>query len=301
MRLSDKVAIVSGAASGMGAATARLFAREGAKVIVADMLEAEGQAVADSIKSNSGEARFQKLDVASDKDWDATVAATLAAYGRIDILINNAGVSGSDPDRLSIATWDRQMSINAKGVFLGMRAVIPVMQKAKGGSIVNISSISGVVGQTFVHMGYNAAKGAVRTMTKAAAVQFARDGIRVNSVHPGLMPAMRTSVMSADPERARRHAEGHPDAARGPHRGGGQRQPVPRLRRGLLHHRHRGARRRRLPGDVSRAPITRSPSSLQAPVDPDPEGMLVKTGKWRLRSCPGSIAPSSGTGTCTPP
>src|SRR5947209_7734927 len=145
MRLQDKVAIVTGAASGMGAATARLFAREGAKVIVADMLEAEGQAVADSIKS----ARFQRLDVSSEKDWDAAVAATLAAYGKIDILINNAGVSGSDPDRLSIATWDRQMSINAKGVFLGMRAVIPVMQKAKSGSIVNISSISGVVGQNF--------------------------------------------------------------------------------------------------------------------------------------------------------
>src|SRR5439155_865221 len=150
-------------------------------------------------KSNRGEARFQRLDVSSEADWEAAVAAALAAYGKIDILINNAGVSGSDPDRLSIATWDRQMSINAKGVFLGMRAVIPVMQKAKSGSIVNISSISGVVGQTFVHMGYNAAKGAVRTMTKAAAVQFARDGIRVNSVHPGLMPAMRTSVLSADP------------------------------------------------------------------------------------------------------
>lgn len=199
MRLQDKVAIVTGAASGMGAATARLFAREGAKVMVADMLEAEGRAVADSIKSNSGEARFQRLDVASEADWDATVAATLAAYGKIDILINNAGVSGSGPDRLSVETWDRQMSINAKGVFLGMRAVIPVMQKAKSGAIVNISSISGVVGQTFVHMGYNASKGAVRTMSKAAAVQFARDGIRVNSVHPGLMPPMRTSVLSADP------------------------------------------------------------------------------------------------------
>jgi len=92
------------------------------------------------------------------------------------------------------------MSINAKGVFLGIRAVVPVMQKQKAGSIVNISSISGIAGQNFVHMGYNAAKGAVRTMSKAAAVQFAADGIRCNSVHPGLMPAMQTSRMSADPE-----------------------------------------------------------------------------------------------------
>ena len=251
MRLQDKVAIVTGAASGMGAATARLFAREGAKVIVADMLEDEGRAVADAIKSNRGEARFQRLDVASEQDWDAAVAATLAAYGKIDILINNAGVSGSDPDRLSLETWDRQMSINAKGVFLGMRAVIPRMQKAKSGSIVNTSSISGVVGQKFVHMGYNAAKGAVRTMSKAAAVQFATDGIRVNSVHPGLLPAMRTSMLSADPKVRASMLKAVPMGARGPRRGGGQRQPLPRLRRGLLHHGHRGARRRRLPGDVS--------------------------------------------------
>jgi NAD(P)-dependent dehydrogenase (short-subunit alcohol dehydrogenase family) len=146
MRLRDKVAIVTGAASGMGAATARLFAREGARVIVADVLEAEGREVASAIKSNAGEARFQKLDVTSEKEWEDTVAATLAAYGKIDILVNNAGVSGSDPDRLSMATWDRQMSINAKGVFLGMRAVIPVMQKARSGAIVNISSISGITG-----------------------------------------------------------------------------------------------------------------------------------------------------------
>jgi NAD(P)-dependent dehydrogenase (short-subunit alcohol dehydrogenase family) len=200
MRLKDKVAIISGAASGMGASTAKLFAQEGAKVVVADLLEAEGRQVVEAIASSGGQARFQKLDVASEADWAAAVAATLQAHGRIDVLINNAGVSGSDPDRLSLATWDRQMSINAKGVFLGMRAVIPAMQKAKRGSIVNISSISGVVGQSFVHMGYNASKGAVRTMTKAAAVQFAADGIRVNSVHPGLMPPMRTSKLSADPK-----------------------------------------------------------------------------------------------------
>ena len=199
MRLKDKVAIVTGAASGMGAATARLFAAEGAKVIVADINETDGATVAAAIKTNAGEARFLKLDVSSETDWEALVAATLKAYGRIDILINNAGVSGSDPDRLSMKTWDQQMNINAKGVFLGMRAVLPHMQKARKGSIVNTSSISGIVGQKFVHMGYNAAKGAVRMMSKAAAVQYAPDGIRVNSVHPGLMPAMRTSMLSADP------------------------------------------------------------------------------------------------------
>jgi len=200
MRLKDKVAIVTGAASGMGAATATLFAREGAKVLVADLLEAEGPAVVGEITGAGGAALFQRLDVASEADWKNAVAATLSEYDRVDVLINNAGVSGSHPDILNIDTWDEQMSINAKGVFLGMRAVIPSMQEAGGGSIVNISSISGIVGQRFVHMGYNAAKGAVRLATKAAAVQFARKGIRVNSVHPGLMPAMRTSMMSADPE-----------------------------------------------------------------------------------------------------
>jgi NAD(P)-dependent dehydrogenase (short-subunit alcohol dehydrogenase family) len=200
MRLQDKVAIVTGAAGGMGAATAQLFAREGARVVVADILDAQAQEVAAGIRSNAGDARTQHLDVTSEDDWQAAVAATLAAWGKVDILINNAGVSGSDPDLLSLDVWDQQMNVNAKGVFLGMRTVIPVMQKARSGAIVNISSISGLVGQRVVHMGYNAAKGAVRMMTKAAAVQFARDGIRVNSVHPGVMPPMRTSKMTSDPE-----------------------------------------------------------------------------------------------------
>ena len=197
MRLMGKVAIVTGAASGMGAATAKLFAAEGAKVILTDILEQEGKVLAKEI---GGEARFHKLDVTSEVDWDALVFEALSTYGRIDVLINNAGVSGSHPDILNTDTWDEQMNINARGVFLGMRAIIPKMQNAGGGSIVNISSISGLTGQKFVHMGYNAAKGAVRLASKAASVQFARDNIRVNSVHPGLMPAMRTSMMSADPE-----------------------------------------------------------------------------------------------------
>ena len=200
MRLKDKIAIVRGAASGMGASTAQTFASEGAKVIVTDLTGDEGAVVVDDIAAVGGEARFLKLDVASEADWASVVSETVSAYGRIDILVNNAGISGSHPDRLNTATWDEQMNIYAKGAFLGMQAVIPIMQKAGRGSIVNVSSISAFVGQAYVHMGYNAAKAAVRVATKSAAVQFASDGIRVNSVHPGVMPPMKNAMMAADPE-----------------------------------------------------------------------------------------------------
>ena len=201
MRLKDKVAIVSGGASGMGQSEAMLFAREGAKVIVADLLEVEGRQTADKIGAGGGQARFVKLDVTSETNWGAAVEATLSAFGKLDVLVNNAGISGTfDPDMLSTTAWDKLMDVNAKGVFLGMKTGIAAMQKTGGGSIVNISSISGFVGQNAVHMAYNASKGAVRIMTKTAAVQYAKDGIRVNSVHPGFLPPMRTSKGSADPE-----------------------------------------------------------------------------------------------------
>ena len=200
MRLVGKVAIISGAASGMGAATARRFGKEGAAVVVADMLEAEGRAVADSITAAGGKAMFMALNVTEEGGWKKVVDATVAAFGRLDILVNNAGISGSATnDMLDAALWERVMAVNSTGVFLGTAAAVRQMQKNGGGSIVNLSSISGVVGQTMVHMSYNASKGAVRTMTKATAVQFGKDGIRCNSVHPGLMPPMRTSGATADP------------------------------------------------------------------------------------------------------
>ena len=200
MRLEGKVAVISGAASGMGASEATIFAREGARVIVGDILEAEGKAVAEKIAANGGQARFVKLDVTREEDWQAAVNAAGSAWGRLDILVNNAGISGTyDPDTMSVSAWDNLMAVNAKGVFLGMKYAVPAMQRAGGGSIVNISSISGFVGQTGIHMAYNASKGAVRIMTKSAAVQFAEHGIRVNSVHPGMLPPMRTSKRSADP------------------------------------------------------------------------------------------------------
>jgi NAD(P)-dependent dehydrogenase (short-subunit alcohol dehydrogenase family) len=201
MRLKDKVAIISGAASGMGAATARRFGKEGAKVVVADMLVAEGRAVAEDInKAHPGSAMFLPLNVTEESGWKHVVEETLKAWGKLDILVNNAGISGSATNNLLDAElWHRLMSVNADGVFLGIAACVPAMQKNKGGSIINLSSISGVVGQSMVHMGYNASKGAVRTVTKSAAVQFGKDGIRCNSVHPGLMPPMRTSGATADP------------------------------------------------------------------------------------------------------
>jgi NAD(P)-dependent dehydrogenase (short-subunit alcohol dehydrogenase family) len=200
MRLENKVALITGGASGMGASMARIFAREGAKVAVADMLEAEGRQVVDEITRANGAAIFQKLDVASEAEWRAAIDATLAAFGKLDILVNDAGISGSAvEDLFDRAAWERLMAVNATGTFLGMKFAIPAMKAAGGGSIVNISSISGVTGQRGLHVGYNASKGAVRTLTKAAAVQHGRDNIRVNSVHPGLMPPMRTSGRTADP------------------------------------------------------------------------------------------------------
>ena len=199
MRLKNKVALVTGGANGMGESIARLFAREGAKVAIADLLEREGNDVVSAIKATGADAMFVRLDVSDEAQWLDAVRATVARYGRLDVLVNNAGISGSVPDRMSTEYFDKLMAVNARGTFLGMKTAIPEMQKTGGGSIVNLSSVSGIVGQTFIHMGYNGAKAAIRVMTKSAAVQFAKDGIRVNSVHPGIMPAMRTSVTMADP------------------------------------------------------------------------------------------------------
>src|SRR6267378_1623912 len=195
MRLDGKVALITGAASGMGASMARIFAREGAKVVVADVLEEEGKRVVADITQANGAAMFRRLDVSSEAEWKAAIDATLAEFKKLDILVNDAGLSGSAvEDLFDTAAWDQLMAVNARGVFLGMKFAIPIMKAAGGGSIVNISSISGITGQHHVHVGYNASKGAVRTLTKAAAVQHGADNIRINSVHPGLMPPMPRSA-----------------------------------------------------------------------------------------------------------
>ena len=200
MRLANKIALVTGAASGMGAATARLMAAEGAKVAVADMLEAEAEAVAAGIRAAGGAARFLRLDVAEEADWEAAVAAVAEAWGGLDILVNNAGISGSATNDLyDTGLWDRIMAVNARGTFLGVKHGVAAMRRRGGGSIVNLSSISGNVGQERIHCAYNASKAAVRLLTKSVAVQEGTAKIRVNTVHPGLMPPMRTSGATADP------------------------------------------------------------------------------------------------------
>ena len=200
MRMQDKVALITGGAYGMGGTTARLFAEEGAIVVIADLLEDEGPKRVREIEAAGGRASFQPMDVTSDEAWAAVVAEVVGTHGRIDALVNNAGISGSaQPDPHNLESWHTLMNVNATGVFLGHRNIIPGMVERGGGTIVNISSISGIVGQNVVHPGYNASKGAVRLLTKSAAVHHARDGIRVNSVHPGLMPPMRTSGATADP------------------------------------------------------------------------------------------------------
>lgn len=200
MKFSEKVVLVTGASSGMGRAIATRFASEGAKVALCDVLQEEGSAAASAIMQSGGAALFFRLDVSSAADWQATVDSVLARFHTIDVLINSAGISGTAfPDVLDLEAWEQLMAINARGAFLGTRFVIPIMRKAKRGVIVNMSSISDAVGQKNVHFGYNASKAAITLLTKSTAVQFGQDGIRCNSVHPGLMPPMRTSGKVKDP------------------------------------------------------------------------------------------------------
>ena len=185
MRLENKVALISGGARGMGAAEARMFAREGAKVVIGDVLDAEGTSAAAEIAESGGDALFVHLDVTHEEDWRSAIGAATSSFGKLDILVNNAGIwrRGRVEDT-TVEDWDMILDVNAKGVFLGTKLAIPEMRKAGGGSIINISSTAGLVGGPR-SSAYTASKGAVRLFTKATAVQYAQEGIRANSIHPG--------------------------------------------------------------------------------------------------------------------
>ena len=185
-RLDGKVALISGGARGMGAAEARLFCREGAQVVFGDIRDDEGRAVEAEIRELGGEATYIHLDVSREEDWQRAVEFTESTYGPLKVLVNNAGIVNNEPmEETTVEIWDRVMDVNAKGVFLGTKHAIPAMRRAGGGSIVNISSVSGLVAIGFP--AYTASKGAVRILTKTTAIQHARDNIRCNSVHPGVI------------------------------------------------------------------------------------------------------------------
>jgi len=185
MRLHGKVALITGAARGQGAAEARLFAQEGAKVVLADVTDQEGIAVATEIAEEGADAIYVHLDVTNEADWEAAIIETVSKFGKLDILVNNAGIwRRGHVTETSSEQWDSILDVNSKGVFLGTKAAIPEMRKAGGGSIVNISSTAGLVGSR-TSAAYSASKGAVRIFSKSTAIQYASEGIRANSIHPG--------------------------------------------------------------------------------------------------------------------
>jgi NAD(P)-dependent dehydrogenase (short-subunit alcohol dehydrogenase family) len=222
-RLVGKVAIVTGAASGIGAETARTFAQHGAKVLLTDSNAGLGKSVAKEISDSGGTAMFAAQDVCDEALWATIVAQAEKSYGQLDILCNVAGISGRDPkmitqtsltagprlDEQTLEQWNRVMAVNATGVFLGTKAAIPAMQRAGGGSIVNISSICGIIG-SHANAAYHASKGAVRIFSKAAAIQYASDNIRVNTVHPGFVDTPMTRPGHSNPEVARKRLEATP-------------------------------------------------------------------------------------------
>ena len=209
MRLAGKVALITGAAAGVegelmgfGGAAARLFARQGARVVLTDLKEDMGRKTAEQIQALGGEALFLRQDVTSEEDWQEVVHTAVARFGTINVLVNNAGTGARfTVEDTTVEVWDAQMAVHAKGVFLGTKSAIPIMRRAGGGSIINVSSIYGLVGSP-TSTAYHAAKGAIRIFTKAAAIQYARDNIRVNSVHPGYCHTPLTNDgFTADTER----------------------------------------------------------------------------------------------------
>jgi 3alpha(or 20beta)-hydroxysteroid dehydrogenase len=208
-KLDGKVALISGGARGQGAAEAHVFTREGAKVVFGDVRDAEGVQVEAAVRAEGGDAVYLHLDVTVEADWDKAVRTAVERYGKLDVLVNNAGIviPRVPIEERTAEEWDRVMAVNAKGVFLGTKYAIPAMRRAGGGSIVNISSVAGIGQSAHQEPAYAASKGAIRIFTKVTASQHARDRIRCNSVHPGPVDTEMLHSAMRDPEVLRRRLE----------------------------------------------------------------------------------------------
>jgi 3alpha(or 20beta)-hydroxysteroid dehydrogenase len=207
-RVDGKVALISGGAQGMGAADARALVAEGAKVVIGDILDDKGKALADEINSTTPDSvRYVHLDVTQADDWDAAVATAIDEFGKLNVLVNNAGtVALGQIGQFDMAKWQKVIDVNLTGTFLGMQASVEAMKAAGGGSIINISSIEGLRGAVMVHP-YVASKWAVRGLTKSAALALGAHNIRVNSVHPGFI---RTPMTKHFPDNMLRIPLGRP-------------------------------------------------------------------------------------------
>ena len=200
-RLDGKVALISGGARGQGAVEAQMFAAEGAKVVIGDILDDAGKQTEAQLRELGYECTYVHLDVTSESDWAAAVQAAVDAYGKLDILLNNAGILiRKNIEDTSADEWDRIFAVNAKGVFLGTKAALPALRENGGGSIINISSTAGLVGSPNGSASYTATKGAVRLFTKSTAIQHAAEGIRCNSIHPGPIETDMIADTLNDPE-----------------------------------------------------------------------------------------------------
>jgi NAD(P)-dependent dehydrogenase (short-subunit alcohol dehydrogenase family) len=202
MRLSNKATLITGAAQGLGAAMAKRFAQEGATVFVCDLNADAGEATAAAIRKAGGQAVFQTLDVGSEASWIAAFAAVVKACGRLDVLVNNAGINIREPiEEMAEANLDKMLAVNVKGPFLGIKHAIPLMRKGGGGSIVNMSSVCGLIGHKYTTEAYTITKGAVTLMTKTVAVRYAKDNIRCNSIHPSTVDTPLVQILFQDPKR----------------------------------------------------------------------------------------------------
>ena len=202
MRLKNKIALITGAAQGIGAAIARRFDEEGACVVVCDLNAESGAGIVQHIERRNGKAVFQRLDVSKEQDWIDAIAFVERQFGRLDVLVNNAGINIREPiEEVNEGNLDTMLAVNVKGPMLGIKHAIPVMRKNGGGAIINMSSICGLIGHKFTTETYTVTKGAITLLTKSVGVRYAKDNIRCNSVHPSTVDTPYIQALFQDPKR----------------------------------------------------------------------------------------------------